>query len=184
MIHISLRRSPQSKNLLTCGPSHFLRFSSSFHRRSSLAMRSFLFAALVGLVAAQSNSTTSGTSLSSVASRVSSTLSPSATISSASSAITVALDGSGQYTAINAAVSAAQNSGVPTVTVLPGKRNLLLLLKWKLKISRHLLGGSHCRWYCHSHHSRSYCYRCCRLVPEPSRHRQHCCSAHHWFQQC
>ncbi|KAJ4329855.1 hypothetical protein N0V87_010508 [Didymella glomerata] len=44
----------------------------------------------------------------------------SATTSSASPAITVALDGSGQYTAINAAINAAQNSGVPTVTILPG----------------------------------------------------------------
>jgi pectin methylesterase-like acyl-CoA thioesterase len=40
--------------------------------------------------------------------------------SAAQSAITVATDGSGQFTAINAAVDAAQNSGIPTVTVLPG----------------------------------------------------------------
>jgi hypothetical protein len=86
-------------------------------------MRSFIFAALAGFVIAQSsNSTTSITSLNTVASRASSILSLSATTSSAVSAITVALDGSGQYTAINAAISAAQNSGVPTVTVLPGKR--------------------------------------------------------------
>ncbi|KAF1928169.1 carbohydrate esterase family 8 protein [Didymella exigua CBS 183.55] len=87
-------------------------------------MRSSVFAALIGLVAAQSpaqsNLTTSSTSLSAAASLVTSTLSYSATLSSAGAAITVALDGSGQYTAVNAAVSAAQISGVPTVTVLPG----------------------------------------------------------------
>ncbi|KAF2629275.1 carbohydrate esterase family 8 protein [Macroventuria anomochaeta] len=83
-------------------------------------MRSLLFAALAGLAVAQSNSTISSTSVVSSTSRVSSTLSSSATVSSANSAITVALDGSGQYTAINAAVSAAQNSGIPTVTVLSG----------------------------------------------------------------
>ncbi|KAF3039014.1 hypothetical protein E8E12_006587 [Didymella heteroderae] len=87
-------------------------------------MRLLILAALIGLVAAQSpaqsNSTTSNGSSNAAASRVSSTLLSSATTSSGSSVITVALDGSGQYTAINAAINAAQNSGVPTVTVLPG----------------------------------------------------------------
>ncbi|KAF9691180.1 hypothetical protein EKO04_010841 [Ascochyta lentis] len=83
-------------------------------------MRSFLFAGLAGLALAQSNSTISSTSFVSSATRASSTQSSSTTTSSGNAAITVALDGSGQYTAINAAVSAAQNSGIPTVTVLPG----------------------------------------------------------------
>lgn len=38
----------------------------------------------------------------------------------AASAISVAQDGSGQYTAINAAISAAQSSGIPTVTIAAG----------------------------------------------------------------
>ncbi|KAJ4322503.1 hypothetical protein N0V94_002378 [Neodidymelliopsis sp. IMI 364377] len=84
-------------------------------------MRSFAIVALFGLAAAQSNFTVSSTSIVSSASRASPTsLLLSTTTSSVTSAITVALDGSGQYTAINAAVSAAQNSGIPTVTVLPG----------------------------------------------------------------
>ncbi|KAF1937939.1 pectin lyase-like protein, partial [Clathrospora elynae] len=44
----------------------------------------------------------------------------STTSTGVSSAVTVALDGSGQFTEINAAVSAAQNSGIPTITILPG----------------------------------------------------------------
>lgn len=44
------------------------------------------------------------------------TISPSAY----KSAITVATDGTGQFTAINAALSYAQNSGYPTVTILAG----------------------------------------------------------------
>lgn len=44
----------------------------------------------------------------------------SGTTSSSVTAITVALDGSAQFTAINAAVNAAQNSGVPTVVVKAG----------------------------------------------------------------
>jgi biopolymer transport protein ExbD len=84
-------------------------------------MRSLAIATLAGLAIAQSNFTISSTLLTSSVSHVIATSSLSATTSSANSAITVALDGSGQYTAINAAVSAAQNSGIATVTVLPGK---------------------------------------------------------------
>lgn len=86
-------------------------------------MRSLFLAAFFRLATAQLNSTASGTSfVSSISSQptVPSLLTTS-TSTSANAAITVALDGSGQYTAINAAVSAAQNSGIPTVTVLPGK---------------------------------------------------------------
>lgn len=53
----------------------------------------------------------------------SSTISISSTSTSSYSkvtAITVATDGSGQFTAIGAAVTAAQNSGVPTVSILAG----------------------------------------------------------------
>lgn len=83
-------------------------------------MRPSIVAALAGLVTAQSNTTISSTTVVLSTFRASSTPSSSATINSFNSAITVALDGSGQYTAINAAVSAAQNSGIPTVTVLQG----------------------------------------------------------------
>lgn len=44
----------------------------------------------------------------------------SSTSSAPGSAITVATDNSGQYTAINAAINAAQNSGIATVSVLQG----------------------------------------------------------------
>ena len=76
-------------------------------------MRPFVIAALLRLVAAQ-NAT--------ISSVVSSSLSVSSSVTSTGpkTAITVAADGSGQFTAINAAVLAAQNSAVPTVTVLPG----------------------------------------------------------------
>lgn len=88
-------------------------------------MRSILLAALSGLATAQFNSTASGTSfvgsISSQPTIPSLSTTSTRTSTSANAAITVALDGSGQYTAINAAVSAAQNSGIPTVTVLPGK---------------------------------------------------------------
>jgi pectin methylesterase-like acyl-CoA thioesterase len=97
-------------------------------------MRFFFVAALLGLVAAQSSPSNGTVCFSSescpsvelsASLSITSTLStPSATSSVTStgpkSAITVAADGSGQFTAINAAVSAAQNSGIPTVTVLAG----------------------------------------------------------------
>ncbi|KAI8932077.1 hypothetical protein NX059_010964 [Plenodomus lindquistii] len=56
----------------------------------------------------------SSSSLSAIAS------SSSATVSAAKTAITVAADGSAQFTAINAGISAAQASGIPTVTILSG----------------------------------------------------------------
>lgn len=62
-------------------------------------MLSFLALGLLGLVAAQNSTTTSGPSAS-------------------KTAVTVAQDGSGDFTAINPAISFAQNSGVPTVTVM------------------------------------------------------------------
>lgn len=74
------------------------------------------------------NSTESCGSISATTSSVSVTIAQPTTVSAALSttstvaqpAITVATDGSGQYTAINSAVNAAQNSGIATVTVLPG----------------------------------------------------------------
>ena len=102
-------------------------------------MRSFLFLGLVALASAQSNSTVSAASdassststvlpstPSSISSVVSSTTAPSSTVAAAStttakaSIITVAQDGSGQYTAINPAISFAQNSGYPTVSIKAG----------------------------------------------------------------
>jgi pectin methylesterase-like acyl-CoA thioesterase len=79
-------------------------------------MRSLIAAALLGLAAAQSGS--SNATVPSITSSPSAT--SSASSSGSKSAITVAADGSGQFTAINAAVLAAQNSAVPTVTILPG----------------------------------------------------------------
>ncbi|KAK6391431.1 hypothetical protein LTR65_004595 [Meristemomyces frigidus] len=68
------------------------------------------------LALAQSSNTTTITTLAS-----SSTSSISSTITSTSaSIITVAQDGSGQFTAINPAISFAQNSGYPTVTIKAG----------------------------------------------------------------
>ncbi|KAF2792981.1 carbohydrate esterase family 8 protein [Melanomma pulvis-pyrius CBS 109.77] len=69
--------------------------------------------------ASSSTSSTPPASSSTSPSATSSIIS-SATSAGAKTAITVAADGSGQFTAINAAVSAAQNSGIPTITVLPG----------------------------------------------------------------
>lgn len=62
-------------------------------------MRSLLFFGLAALAAAQNTTTTS---------------------TGKASAVTVATDGSAQFTAINAAVSYAQVSGYPTVSVLAG----------------------------------------------------------------
>jgi len=76
-------------------------------------MWSLITAALLGLVAAQGNSTTPSITSTLAAPSSSNTSGP-------RTAITVAADGSGQFTAINAAVLAAQNSAIPTVTVLPG----------------------------------------------------------------
>ena len=76
-------------------------------------MHSLFLLGLAALASAQSGNVT--TTL------VSSTTSSSSKTSSASgSVITVAQDGSGQFTAINPAISYAQNSGYPTVTVLQG----------------------------------------------------------------
>jgi len=79
-------------------------------------MRSTILGGLAGLAAlvyAQSdNSTISATSATSSSSAASTTGKP--------TAITVATDGSGQYTAINAAVAAAQNSAIPSVVVQAG----------------------------------------------------------------
>ncbi|KEQ58004.1 pectin lyase-like protein [Aureobasidium melanogenum CBS 110374] len=62
----------------------------------------------------------SSSSSSSLVSSASTTIASSSTSSPLATAITVALDGSAQFTAINAAVNAAQNSGVPTVVVKAG----------------------------------------------------------------
>jgi pectin methylesterase-like acyl-CoA thioesterase len=87
-------------------------------------MRSLIFAVLLVLAAAQGvpfNATSSATGSFLAPSTTSASLvSPSFTSTGLASAITVALDGSGQFTAINAAVNAAQNRGIATVTVLPG----------------------------------------------------------------
>jgi pectin methylesterase-like acyl-CoA thioesterase len=83
-------------------------------------MRSVVLATLLGLVAAQSNASNATSTLTSL-SQPSATSSVTSQASTGSkTAITVAQDGSGQFTAIAAAVTAAQNSGIPTVTILPG----------------------------------------------------------------
>ncbi|KAH7084586.1 pectin lyase fold/virulence factor [Paraphoma chrysanthemicola] len=83
-------------------------------------MRLLIVAALLGLAVAQVDSVNA--TISSVAPTSSSTLPvvSSATSSGPISAITVAKDGSGQFTAINPAILAAQNGGIASVTILPG----------------------------------------------------------------
>ncbi|KAJ9625085.1 hypothetical protein H2203_005039 [Taxawa tesnikishii (nom. ined.)] len=91
-------------------------------------MYSFTLVGLLGLaaVANAQDSTTSYTVSSSNSSIASSTSSlttsslASSTSSGPATAITVATDGSGQFTQIGAAVTAAQNSKIATVTVLAG----------------------------------------------------------------
>ncbi|TKA64029.1 hypothetical protein B0A55_10124, partial [Friedmanniomyces simplex] len=89
-------------------------------------MRSLIVVALAAIAAAQDTNTTSSAASSSsnvqsisVAATSSSSVSPT-TSSASASVVTVAQDGTGQFTAINAAIAYAQNSGYPTVSVLPG----------------------------------------------------------------
>ncbi|KAK5118525.1 hypothetical protein LTR62_003040 [Meristemomyces frigidus] len=83
--------------------------------RRSLAMRLFIVSSAIATSAcAQSNSTLATQSTSTLASLTTSSLSGSIT------ALTVAQDGSGQFTAINPALSYAQSSGIPTVTIKQG----------------------------------------------------------------
>ncbi|KAH0361823.1 carbohydrate esterase family 8 protein, partial [Aureobasidium melanogenum] len=96
--------------------------------RTSILSSAFGFAALATCQNSTIGSSTFASSTTSLiassSSLVSSTSSSIASSGSSSSslvtAITVALDGSAQFTAINAAVNAAQNSGVPTVVVKAG----------------------------------------------------------------
>lgn len=100
-------------------------------------MRNSILSSIAGLaavVACQSNSTiTSSSTLSSSTTSLTSSVSSTTSLASSSSstassslasssitALTVATDGSAQFTAINAAISAAQVSGIPTVSVKAG----------------------------------------------------------------
>jgi pectin methylesterase-like acyl-CoA thioesterase len=98
-------------------------------------MRSFVVAALLGLAAAQSSASNatechsnegcsfpvlSTTRLSSSSVTPTPSTTSASTSTGSKSVITVATDGSAQFTAIGAAVAAAQNSGIPTVSVLAG----------------------------------------------------------------
>jgi len=112
-------------------------------------MRLFLAAAasLAGLAAAQSPTTlTSSSNLPSNASLSASQTSTfaSSTVSSkptaSITALTVALDGSAQFTAINAAIAAAQNSGLPSVVVQPGTYPETLVIQGSQTVS--ILGPS------------------------------------------
>ena len=67
-----------------------------------------------------SSSSTASISVSSNPSTSSLSLASIPAASSSATAITVARDGSAQYTAVGAAITAAQNSGIATVSVLPG----------------------------------------------------------------
>ena len=69
--------------------------------------------------ASSSSSVSTSTSAIAAASSSSSTSSTSA-VASKATAITVAQDGSGQFSAVGAAITAAQNSGIATVSVLAG----------------------------------------------------------------
>lgn len=85
-----------------------------------ITMRSVILATLFGAVASQSNAFNVTSALNRPT--ITSTYSVVASVASTGSrtAITVATDGSGQFTAINAAINAAQISSIATVTVLPG----------------------------------------------------------------
>ncbi|KAH5375559.1 pectinesterase [Parastagonospora nodorum] len=83
-------------------------------------MRSVVLATLFGLVAAQSNASNATSTLTSLSQPSTTQVSSSQASTGSKTAITVAQDGSGQFTAIGAAVTAAQISGIPTVTVLAG----------------------------------------------------------------
>ena len=80
-------------------------------------MRFYAMLGLFGLAFAQSNSTTSSLTPTSTSAGVGNAFT---TVSATGSVITVAQSGSGQFTAINPAISYAQNSGYATVTILPG----------------------------------------------------------------
>jgi pectin methylesterase-like acyl-CoA thioesterase len=97
-----------------------LLFQLFVAHRAPINMQLLVLAALLGLVTAQGNVLSSNSTSTIPTSSSTTSLASSQVLSRSSSAITVAADGSGQFTAINAAVSAAQNSGIPTVTVLPG----------------------------------------------------------------
>lgn len=99
-------------------------------------------ASLAGLVAAQSSTSpisSSGPSSSSSLSAIQTSTLASSTSSSPSAgsvtALTVALDGSAQFTAINAAIAAAQNSGLPSVVVQPGTYSETLVFQGSQTVS-------------------------------------------------
>ena len=77
----------------------------------------------IAAAASSSNSTVAVTSSTSITASASSTGSGSAT------AVTVATDGSAQYTAINAAIAAAQNSALPSVVVKAGTYSESLVIQ-------------------------------------------------------
>lgn len=83
-------------------------------------MRSVVLASLFGLVVAQSNALNATLTLSSLSQTSATSTAASQIPTGPRTALTVAQDGSGQFTAIGAAVSAAQASAIPTVTVLAG----------------------------------------------------------------
>ncbi|KAK0891512.1 hypothetical protein LTS16_025560 [Friedmanniomyces endolithicus] len=111
-------------------------------------------ASLAAVVIAQnSNSTTSAVSSSAIAGSTSSpvlstssaaiaptTSSFVAVSSAAATAITVALDGSAQFTAINAAIAAAQNSAIPSVVVKAGTYSESIVIQGTQTVS--ILGPS------------------------------------------
>ena len=112
-------------------------------------MRLSLFTGLASLaavaIAQDSSSTTSAASSSAIAvstsSPVLSTTSSAAAVSSAAAtAITVALDGSAQFTAINAAIAAAQNSAIPSVVVKAGTYSESIVIQGTQTVS--ILGPS------------------------------------------
>ncbi|CAD0039307.1 unnamed protein product [Aureobasidium pullulans] len=108
--------SSSSSLVATSSSSSSLATSSS--SSSSLATSGSSSSSLVATSSSSSSLVTSSSSSSSLVSSSSSTVVSSA--SSSVTALTVATDASGQYTAINAAIYAAQNSGIPTIVVKAG----------------------------------------------------------------
>jgi hypothetical protein len=83
-------------------------------------MRLFALLSLAGIALAQNSTTSATPGSTSSSTSAASTSAASTTLSANPSIVTVAQDGSGQFTAINAGISAAQVSGIPSVTILPG----------------------------------------------------------------
>ena len=96
----------------TSGPSTVSQSSSASSTSGSAALATIASSTASSLSSTASSSSTLSSSAASTTSPTSATSKP--------TAVTVALDGSAQFTAINIAIAAAQNSAIPSVVVAPG----------------------------------------------------------------